>query len=44
MKPKAHSNNNTDSSGPFSRQKKQKRNDEWREKSHSSKPLNVETC
>jgi hypothetical protein len=45
FKPRAHSNHNTNSSGPSSsRQKKQKRGDEWRKKSHSSKPLNVETC
>jgi hypothetical protein len=44
IKPNAHSNNKTDSSGHSSRQKKQKRSEEWREKSHSSKPLSVETC
>jgi hypothetical protein len=44
LKPNAHSNYNTDSSDPSSRQKSQKRGDEWREKSHSSKPLNAETC
>jgi hypothetical protein len=44
IKPNAHSYNNTDSSGPSSRQKKQKRSDEWGEKSDSSKALNVGTC
>jgi hypothetical protein len=44
FKPIAHSNHNTDSSGPSPRQKRQKRGDEWRERSHSSKPLNAETC
>jgi hypothetical protein len=44
FKPNAQSNHSIDSSGPSSRQRKQKRRDEWRENSHSSKPLNVETC
>jgi hypothetical protein len=40
----SHSNQNTDSSGPSSKQKRQKKGDEWREKSHSSKPVNAESC
>jgi hypothetical protein len=40
----SHSNQNTDFSAPSSKQKRQKRGDEWRVKSHSSKPINAESC
>jgi hypothetical protein len=44
FKATAHSNHNTDSSGPSSKQKRQKRGDEWRERNNSSKPFNAKTC
>jgi hypothetical protein len=47
IKPSTHSsfsNQNNNFSDPSSKQKRQKRGDEFREKNNSSKPFNAETC